>query len=74
MTVTVTVLSDKKKAANYLGLMQIATSGPQMLAPAVAPLFFAIGAVGTNYVAGFLIAGAVALLGALAVLPIRATR
>jgi hypothetical protein len=57
-----------------MGLMQIANSGPQMLAPAIAPLFFAIGAVGTNYVAGFLIAGASALLGALAILPIRRTR
>lgn len=74
VTVTVAVLPDKRKAANYIGLMQIANSGPQMLAPAIAPLFFAIGAAGTNYVAGFLIAGAAALIGALAMIPIRATR
>lgn len=74
VTVTVAVLPDKEKAANYIGLMQMANSGPQMLAPSIAPLFFAIGAAGNNYAAGFAIAGVTALLGAVAILPIRSTR
>lgn len=60
-------------AAKDLGVFNIANAVPQMVAPAIAPLFLAIGS-GGNYTALFIGAAAFSLLGALAIQPIRGVR
>lgn len=60
-------------AAKDLGVFNIANAVPQMVAPAIAPLFLAIGS-GGNYMALFIGAAAFSLLGALAIQPIRGVR
>jgi MFS family permease len=69
------VLPDPDDAAKDMAVIQIANSLPQSLAPAVAPLFLAIGAAaGPNYPAVFIAASLFAVVGACAVLPIRKCR
>jgi MFS family permease len=71
------VLPDKAGgAAKGIGIISLANNIPQSLAPAIAPLFLAIGAVGgdRNYTALFGMAALFALLGAVAVLPIRGVK
>jgi MFS family permease len=71
----VSVLPDSDtEAAKGMGLFNVANALPQSVAPAMAPLFLAIGGGGPNYVALYLSAAAFALLGAIAVAFIRATR
>lgn len=60
-------------AAKDLGVFNIANAVPQMVAPAIAPLFLVIGS-GGNYTALFIGAAAFSLLGALAIQPIRGVR
>jgi MFS family permease len=57
------------EGAKGMGIFNIAQALPQSLAPAIAPLFLAIGG-GNNYTALYLIAGIIALLGAFTVQPI----
>jgi MFS family permease len=64
---------DGANAAKDLGVFNIANSVPQMVAPAIAPVFLAIGS-GGNYTALFIGAAAFSALGALAIQPIRAVR
>jgi MFS family permease len=66
------VLPDKTSAAKDLGVFNIAGALPFSLAPAVAPAVLA--AAGERYSVLFAVAGVSALLGALAVLPIRRVR
>jgi MFS family permease len=66
------VLPDKTSAAKDLGVFNIAGALPFSLAPAVAPAVLA--AAGGRYSVLFAVAGVSALLGALAVLPIRRVR
>jgi MFS family permease len=62
-------------AAKDLGIFNLASAMPQSLAPALAPIFLSMGAVGQkNYEALFIAAAAFALLGALAVMPIRGAK
>ncbi len=70
------VLPDAKNSARYMAVFQLAGSLPQSLAPAIAPVLLAIGAAGGsgNYLAVFIFGAISALLGALAVVPIRGTR
>lgn len=71
------VLPDKQGgAAKDLGLFSLANNLPQTLAPAVAPLFLAIGALGAerNYTSLFVAAAVFAGLGAVALLPIKGVR
>lgn len=71
------VLPDKQGgAAKGIGIITLANNIPQSLAPAVAPIFLAIGASGTghNYYALFFTAALLASLGALAVIPIKGVR
>jgi MFS family permease len=71
------VLPDKQGgAAKDLGLFSLANNLPQTLAPAVAPLFLAIGALGVerNYTSLFVAAAVFAGLGAVALLPIKGAR
>lgn len=74
------VLPHPDNAAKDLGVFQITSSLPQSLAPAVAPIFLAIplfassaGGSG-NYTALFMVSGLFAVLGALAVRPIKGVR
>jgi len=62
-----------KEAAKDLGVLNIANALPQSLAPAIAPIFLAIGG-GNNYTSLFTAAAIFALLGALAIQPIKGVR
>jgi hypothetical protein len=67
------VLPDRKHdAAKDLGVFNIANALPQSVAPALAPLILA--ASGGNYACLFLVAGSIAFMGALAILPLRSVR
>ncbi|MFG2539572.1 MFS transporter [Streptomyces sp. NPDC048511] len=71
------VLPDSKsEAAKGMGLFNVANALPQSIAPAVAPLFLAIGGADgeDNYTALYLAAAAFALLGAVAVRFVRGAR
>lgn len=71
------VLPDKTGgAAKGIGIISLANNLPQSLAPAIAPVFLAIGAVGAsrNYTALFGAAAIFALLGALAAVPIKGVK
>ena len=67
------VLPSPETAARDLGVFNIASAGPQSLAPSVAPLFLAI-AGPANFVSLFGAAAIFAGLGALAIIPIRKVR
>ena len=68
------VLPDKEHtAAKDMGIFNIANSLPQSVAPAMAPLFLAIGG-GGNYTALFIAGAALSLLGAALIAPIRAVK
>ncbi len=68
------VLPDKEHtAAKDMGIFNIANSLPQSVAPAIAPLFLAIGG-GGNYSALFIAGGVFAVLGAALIAPIRAVK
>lgn len=69
------VLPDPDDCAKDMGIFQIANTLPQSLAPAIAPAFLAIGAVGRgNYLALFLSAALFAVIGAIAILPVKGAR
>jgi MFS family permease len=71
------VLPDKTGgAAKGIGIISLANNIPQSLAPAIAPMFLAIGVAGgeRNYAVLFGVAALFALLGAGAVLPIRGVK
>lgn len=68
---TASVLPSRSTAAKDMGIVQIANSLPQSLAPAIAPFFLAIGGGSSNYAAVFLAATVFSVAGALAILPIR---
>lgn len=77
MALVTAVLPNKETdAAKDLGIFNIASALPQSLAPAIAPVFLAIGAAGAanNYTALFIAAGAFSMLGALVVIFIRGVR
>lgn len=65
------VLPRAEDAARDMGVLNIANAGPQIIAPFVAS---AVVTVLGGYTPLFLIAGALSLLGALAILPIRSVR
>jgi len=68
------VLPDRETdAAKDLGVFNIANALPQVIAPAIAPLFLAIGGP-NNYVALFVAAATFAVLGAIAIWPVKGTR
>jgi MFS family permease len=68
------VLPDKEhKAAKDMGIFNIANSLPQSVAPAIAPLFLAIGG-GGNYTVLFIAGGVFAVIGAVLIAPIRAVK
>ena len=68
------VLPDKDhKAAKDMGIFNIANSLPQSVAPAIAPLFLALGG-GGNYTALFVAGAVLSVIGAVLIAPIRAVR
>jgi len=67
------VLPSPETAARDLGVFNIASAGPQSLAPSVAPLFLAI-AGPANFVSLFSAAAIFAGIGALAIIPLRKVR
>jgi MFS family permease len=75
MALVAAVSPNPDATAKDLGVFNIASTLPQTIAPAIAPLFLGIGAVAGGSLAAVFTAGAAfALLGALVVLPIRGTR
>ncbi len=72
LALVVDVLPDTGSAAKDLGVINIAGALPFALAPALAPAVLAVS--GNSYSVLYLVAGACALLGALAVVPIRRVR
>ena len=62
-----------REAAKDMGVFNIANALPQSIAPAIAPIFLAIGS-GNNYTALFTAAAIFTLLGALCVQPIKGVR
>lgn len=67
------VLPDKKDHAKDLGIFNIANSLPQSVAPAIAPVFLLINGP-QNYTSLFMAATVFALMGAVAILPIRGVK
>ena len=67
------VLPSQETAARDLGVFNIASAGPQSIAPSIAPVFLAI-AGPANFVSLFTAAALFAGLGALAIIPIRKVR
>lgn len=63
-----------REAGKHLGVLALANTIPQSLAPAVAPVFLAIGGTGENYSALFIASAVVGLLGAVSVFFIRGVR
>ncbi|MBT0771446.1 MFS transporter [Kineosporia sp. J2-2] len=74
IAVAAAVIPKDEGAAKAMGVFQIANSLPQSLAPAIAPLFLAIGGTGQNYQAVFFAGVVFAILGALALLPVRGVK
>lgn len=69
------ILPSEQDRAKDMGVFQIANSLPQSLAPALAPIILVIGSTsGKDYAAIFLTGAAFALLGAIAIKPIRGSR
>ena len=67
------VLPDRERdAAKDLGILNITNALPQSVAPALAPLILAVS--GGDYGALFLAAGAIALAGSFAILPLKIVR
>jgi hypothetical protein len=66
------VLPDKASAAKDLGVFNIAGALPFSVAPAIAPAI--LGVAGGSYGVLYAVAGVSALLGAAAILPVKAVR
>jgi MFS family permease len=66
------VLPDRDRAAQGLGVLNIAGALPSSIAPAIAPLILAIG--GGSYGVLYAVAGVCALAGAVAILPVKGVR
>jgi MFS family permease len=72
LALVVDVLPDRKHAAKDLGVINIAGALPFTLAPGIAPAILHLS--GGNYGILFTVAGACAIIGATAVLPITSVR
>jgi MFS family permease len=72
LALVVDVLPDKRSAAKDLGVFNIAGALPFSIAPAIAPAILAVG--GGSYGVLYAVAGVCAVIGALAILPVRRVR
>jgi MFS family permease len=66
------VLPDRERAAKDLGVLNIAGALPSSIAPAIAPAILAIGS--GSYGVLYAVAGFCAVLGAVAILPVKGVR
>jgi MFS family permease len=66
------VLPDERTAAKDLGVFNIAGALPFSVAPAIAPAILAIG--GGSYGVLYAVAGVCAIIGAVAILPVKGVR
>jgi MFS family permease len=67
------VLPNKKDSAKDLGVFNIADALPQSIAPAIAPIFLAINGP-NNYESLYIAIAVIAIVGALAILPVRGVK
>ena len=74
LALVVDVLPDKRSAAKDLGVFNIAGALPFSIAPAIAPAILAIGRGGGSYGVLYMVAGLCAIIGAVAILPVRRVR
>jgi MFS family permease len=75
LALVVDVLPDKRNVAKDLGVFNIAGALPFSIAPAIAPAILAIGrGGGSSYGVLYMVAGLCAIIGAVAVLPVRRVR
>ena len=72
LALVVDVLHDKHSAAKDLGVFNIAGALPYAIAPAIGPAILAIG--GGNYGVLYAVAGLCAIIGAVAILPVKRVR
>ena len=72
LALVVDVLPDKDNAARDLGVLNMAGALPFFVAPAIAPIILAIG--GGSYGLLYAVAGVCALIGAVAILPVKRVR
>ncbi|WP_224391232.1 MFS transporter [Pseudonocardia sp. ICBG1293] len=72
LALVASVLPNPDDAAKDMGTFQIASSIPQSLAPTIAPVFLLLG--NGEYVAVFVAAAVFAVLGAIAIQPVRGVR
>ena len=72
LALVVDVLPDKDNAAKDLGVFNIAGALPFSIAPAIAPAILAIG--GGSYGVLYAVAGVCAIIGAVAILPVKRVR
>lgn len=77
LAIVAEVITDETTAARDFGVSNIGNTLPQTLVPAVAPLVLALpllGSGGENFTALFLLGGALTLIGAVLLVPVRAFR
>jgi len=72
LALVVDVLPDNDSAAKDLGVFNIASALPYSVAPAIGPAILAVG--GGSYAVLYAVAGICAVVGALAILPVRGVR
>jgi len=72
LALVVDMLHDKRNAAKDLGVFNIAGALPFSIAPAIAPAILAIGS--GSYGVLYMVAGFCAIIGAVAILPVRRVR
>jgi MFS family permease len=72
LALVVDVLPDQRSAAKDLGVFNIAGALPFSIAPAIAPVILVIG--GGSYGVLYAVAGVCAIIGAVAILPVRRVR
>ncbi|MEV0948068.1 MFS transporter [Rhodococcus sp. NPDC049939] len=74
LALAIEVLPDPDNPAKDLGIFNIANAAPQSLAPLFGAMLLAVGAGGQNYTLLYIVSAAVAVLGALAILPVKKVR
>ncbi|RVW01155.1 MFS transporter [Rhodococcus xishaensis] len=74
LALVIEVLPDPENIAKDLGIFNIANAAPQSLAPLFGAGLLAIGSGGQNYTLLYIVSAVVALLGAVAILPVKKVR
>ncbi|AOW93184.1 MFS transporter [Rhodococcus sp. WMMA185] len=74
LALVIEVLPDPDNIAKDLGIFNIANAAPQSLAPLFGALLLAVGTGGQNYTLLYIVSAVIALLGAVAILPVKKVR